>query len=79
MREDRRAAPCQDINTALRSVGIKPAMAGDVWSDRGVSLLGLTEYFMTEDWKIDELVLAASPFSKERIRRVGAPHDSYGR
>ena len=41
-------------------------MAGDVWSDRGVSLLGLTEYFMTEDWKIDELVLAASPFSKER-------------
>jgi hypothetical protein len=33
-----------DINTSLRAEGIKPAMAGDIWSDRGVSLLGLCEY-----------------------------------
>jgi hypothetical protein len=53
-----------DVNTALRAEGIKPAMAGDIWSDRGVSLLGLCEYYMSEKWTIEELVLAASPFSE---------------
>jgi len=55
-----------DVNTSLRAAGIKPAMAGDIWSDRGVSLLGLCEYYMSDEWTINELVLAASPFSKER-------------
>ena len=27
-----------EVNTWLRSQGIKPAMVGDIWSDRGVSL-----------------------------------------
>ena len=53
-----------DVNTSLRAEGIKPAMAGDIWSDRGVSLLGLCEYYMSGNWTIEELVLAASPFSE---------------
>lgn len=53
-----------DINTKLRAAGIKPAMAGDIWSDNGVSVLGICEYYMKDDWTIHELVLAASPFSE---------------
>ena len=53
-----------DVNSSLRKAGIKPAMAGDIWSDRGVSLLGLCEYYMSDDWTIEELVLAATPFSE---------------
>lgn len=51
-------------NTALRAEGIKPAMAGDIWGDRGVSLLGICEYYMTDNWEIEELVVAAKPFSE---------------
>ena len=53
-----------DINTSLRAEGIKVAVAGDIWSDRGVSLLGLCQYFISADWEIVELVLAASPFGE---------------
>ena len=53
-----------DVNTSLRTVGIKPGMAGDIWSDRGVSLLGLCEYYMSDEWEIEQLVLAATPFSE---------------
>eukprot|EP00966_Prymnesium_polylepis_P285234 6589028-Prymnesium_polylepis.1 len=37
-----------DVNTALREAGIKPGAAGDIWSDRGVSLLGVCEYYINE-------------------------------
>lgn len=37
---------------SLRAVGIKPALAGDIWSDRGVSILGMTLYYMKNDWTI---------------------------
>ena len=47
-----------DVNTALRATGIKPGAAGDIWSDRGVSLLGMCEYYMSDDWEIVELVRA---------------------
>ena len=53
-----------DVNTSLRAQGIKVAMAGDIWSDRGVSLLGLCEYYISADWEIVALVLAASPFNE---------------
>ena len=55
-----------DVNNSLRAAGIKPAMAGDIWSDRGVSLLGLCEYYMSDEWSIEQLVLAAKPFNKVR-------------
>ena len=41
-------------------------MAGDIWSSGGISLLGLCEYYMSDEWEIKELVLAASPFNKAR-------------
>ena len=53
-----------EVNTMLRAQGIKPAMAGDIWSDHGVSLLGLCEYYMSDEWTIEELVLAATPFDE---------------
>ena len=53
-----------DINNQLRDHGIKPAIAGDIWSDRGVSLFGMCQYHTSEDWTIKEHVLAASPFSE---------------
>ena len=49
-----------EVNTTLRAQGVKPAMAGDIWSDHGVSLLGLCEYYMSDEWTIEELVLAAT-------------------
>ena len=55
-----------DINQSLRDNHIKPGMAGDIWSSGGVSLLGLVQYHMTQDWKIEELLLAATPFGDER-------------
>eukprot|EP00966_Prymnesium_polylepis_P261681 6045132-Prymnesium_polylepis.1 len=36
-----------DLNTSLRAEGIKPGMAGDIWSDRGVSLLAICQYNIT--------------------------------
>ena len=78
-----------DVNTSLRANGIKPAMAGDIWSDRGVSLLGLCEYYRSSEWTIEELVLAASPFSqrhtgeaidvktREACVAAGLTHDVY--
>lgn len=52
-----------DVNTALREAGIKPGAAGDIWSDRGVSLLGVCEYYINEEWEIEELVPRAPPHS----------------
>ena len=35
---------------------IKVAIAGDIWSDRGVSILGICQYHIDENFKIHELV-----------------------
>ena len=63
-----------DVNTSLRANGMKPAMAGDIWSDRGVSLFGMCEYYISDEWEILELVLAAKSFSErhtaENIEKV---------
>lgn len=69
-------AKLYDVNTSLRANGLKPAMAGDIWSDRGVSLFGMCEYYMSDKWEIEELVLAASPFSQ---RHTGAAIDTVTR
>ena len=62
-----------DVNTKLRKEGIKPAMAGDIWSSGGISLLGLCEYYMSEEWTIQQLVLAAAPFAE--VRHTGEAID----
>ena len=58
------------INTALREAGIKPCAAGDIWSDRGVSLLGICEYYINEGWEIIELVRPL-PARAARCRPAG--------
>lgn len=54
------------VNSSMRKAGLKPSIAGDIWSDRGVSLFGICQYHIDDGWNIIELVTAASPFSKER-------------
>ena len=78
-----------DVNTSLRLRGIKPAVAGDIWSSHGVSLFGMCQYHMTDDWEICELLLAASPFSqrqtgdaidettRDACLAAGLPHDVF--
>jgi hypothetical protein len=45
---------------------IKPSMAGDIWSDRGCSLLGITLYAISKTWKLEEWLVAATPFGTTR-------------
>lgn len=44
-----------------------PSIAGDIWSSKNhsVSLLGITQYHINIDWKIEELLVAVEPFSGE--------------
>ncbi|KAL1506979.1 hypothetical protein AB1Y20_007843 [Prymnesium parvum] len=77
------------INTGLRAAGMKASIAGDIWSDRNVALLGMCEYYITSDWEIKELVLAATPFTerhtgvaidektKEACVKAGLSHDVF--
>jgi hypothetical protein len=41
-------------------------MAGDIWSDRGCSLLGITLYAISKTWKLEEWLVAATPFGTTR-------------
>ena len=50
-----------EINHNLLEEGIKVAAAGDIWSDRGVSLLGICQYHIDNRWKINELVSPPPP------------------
>lgn len=45
-----------EINSNLRAEGIQVAISGDIWSDRGVSLLGICQYHIDAKFKIHELV-----------------------
>ena len=54
-----------DINRSLQADRIKPAAAGDIWSDRGTSVLGVCQYYIDSSWNIIELVAGAKPFSNE--------------
>ena len=54
-----------DINRSLQADRIKPAAAGDIWSDRGTSVLGVCQYYIDSAWNIIELVAGAKPFSNE--------------
>jgi hypothetical protein len=37
-------------------------IAGDMWSEAGVSLLGINQYYVGEDWVLEERLLSAEPF-----------------
>ena len=45
---------------------IKPSMAGDIWSDRGCSLMGINLYGISKSWVMDEWLGAATPFGSTR-------------
>ena len=49
------------VNAGLRAEGLQVAAAGDIWSDRGVSLLGICQYHIDDKFKINELVRRPPP------------------
>ena len=52
---------------------IKPSIAGDIWPDRGCSLLGVLGYGIDQSWVMREWLLAATPFGS--TRHTGAAID----
>lgn len=73
---------------SLRPRALKPCLQGDIWGEGDVSLLGLMETWMTEDFHLGELMIDAAPFSsvrhtaiainaqtKESLITVGFPAD----
>jgi hypothetical protein len=52
--------------TAMMIARIKPSMAGDIWSDRGCSLMGINLYGIGANWVMDEWLAAATPFGRTR-------------
>ena len=46
--------------------GVKPSMAGDIWSDGGCSLMGICMYGISSAWTMDEWLAAATPFGSTR-------------
>ena len=46
--------------------GVKPSMAGDIWSDGGCSLMGICMYGINAAWRLDEWLVAATPFGSTR-------------
>ena len=50
----------------LLADGLKPSVAGDIWSDKDVSLLGLVLYGINRRWEMVELLAVCTPFSEER-------------
>ena len=45
--------------------GILPSMAGDIWSENGISILGITTYFINKEWELVERLVDAIPFSSQ--------------
>ena len=56
----------QNWYTGMLSDGVKPSMAGDIWSDGGCSLMGICFYGISSTWKLDEWLVAATPFGSTR-------------
>jgi hypothetical protein len=46
--------------------GVKPSMAGDIWSHKGCSLMGVTLYGINNKWTIQEWLVSATPFGATR-------------
>jgi hypothetical protein len=54
-------------NEAMVASGVKPSMAGDIWSHGGCSLMGICFYGISRpQWKMDEWLVAATPFGSTR-------------
>jgi hypothetical protein len=46
--------------------GVKPSISGDIWSDRGCSLMGICMHGIDRNWKMHEWLVAATPFGSTR-------------
>ena len=46
----------------LIAAGVLPSIAGDIWSENGLSILGITVYFINDDWVMVERLVDAVPF-----------------
>jgi len=46
--------------------GVKPSVAGDIWSHKGCSLMGITLYGINSNWTIQEWLVSATPFGATR-------------
>eukprot|EP00967_Tisochrysis_lutea_P103474 scaffold156233_cov37-Tisochrysis_lutea.AAC.1 len=46
--------------------GVKPSMAGDIWSHKGCSLMGICIYGITSKWIMKEWLVCATPFGQTR-------------
>lgn len=82
----------RQVNEALRQDHRLPSIGGDIWSSKNhsISLLGMTQYHINSNWEIEELLLAADPFSREShtgdaitshtaacLKEMGYPDDIY--
>ncbi|KAK3277244.1 hypothetical protein CYMTET_14736 [Cymbomonas tetramitiformis] len=50
----------------LFAEGILPSIAGDIWSEGGIAIFGVLVYWMDADFKIQERLVGAIPFSGVR-------------
>ncbi|KAK3247827.1 hypothetical protein CYMTET_42685 [Cymbomonas tetramitiformis] len=50
----------------LLAEGVLPSIAGDIWSEGGVALLGILMYWLSDDGMIHERLLRCIPFSEVR-------------
>jgi hypothetical protein len=46
--------------------GVKPSIAGDIWSHKGCSIMGICMYGISSSWVINEWIVAATPFGATR-------------
>lgn len=46
--------------------GVKPSIAGDIWSDHGCSIMGICMYGINKQWQFKEWLAAATPFGSTR-------------
>ncbi len=51
---------------ALREEGIRPSIAGDIWSEGGISVFGILVYYIDRNFEYCERLVSAIPFSDVR-------------
>ncbi|KAK3245227.1 hypothetical protein CYMTET_45194 [Cymbomonas tetramitiformis] len=59
---------------ALLEEGILRSIAGDIWSQGGISIFGILVYWLDSDFQLHEHLLTAIPFSK--VRHTGSELES---
>ena len=50
----------------LQEEGIMPSIAGDIWGENGISIFGITVYFINKDFQLVERLVQAIPFGSQQ-------------